>query len=198
MELRWENVNQHCGRGSLYPPEALFVWDIERLRNAIENPEPSNLIQVSAVLRRLLCDQSPLLHQANRNIKHKVSFRVCDDFKNHTNNLVQDGLVSFSYIYSIYPEPNSLNCKNVKLDDFLSLKVSMIEGKFVSVREIIKYVSDNAGGVHKDSNLNAIPRLIETNSAWVLGEIPTPLRQLYAICKVTDEALTPLYEIIKA
>jgi hypothetical protein len=66
------------GAGALLcvPPEALFIWKIEDLKAILANPNEKNLLESSAILRMLLLDEHPLIHQANRNVGVRIAFMV--------------------------------------------------------------------------------------------------------------------------
>jgi len=59
----------------MIPPEARFVWDIDALREIQKYPHTRNLVEASAILRRLLLESECLLHKVSRNRDFKLGSR---------------------------------------------------------------------------------------------------------------------------
>lgn len=57
-------------------PEARFRDDYEKLQKIIAEPTEHGLIDASAILRRLLVDEHPLLHIVARNYTVKTVFKI--------------------------------------------------------------------------------------------------------------------------
>ena len=133
----------------MFPPEALFVWNINELQQILANPTPENLFAASGRLRQLLLDEQPLLHQANRNVREKISFVVTvhPALPDHLNR----GLVFSQVADGLSPKmaPPHLSTKALNLDNFLKEPVMEINGQKLTVRDVIKYVANYAGYVHK-------------------------------------------------
>jgi hypothetical protein len=85
--------------------------------------------------------------------------------------------------------------KEVNFKDFINHKVLVINGQPYSVRDVIKFASDVAGGVHHTSNPKERQKLVADYSAhFGIGGLPGGIRQLKAIARVTLKGLRPLIE----
>ncbi|MHA6770111.1 hypothetical protein [Sphingobium ummariense] len=181
------------------------MWDYERLQEIIKNPSAANLLNSSSILRKLLCDTNPLVHQANRNAKIKIQFQVSEYGITREDDPIfegsRGGIQYLSQIDSLCPGnfDENTNIVQLNLDSFLSTKVVFIRGRMVSVLELIKYLSDNAGGVHKDKPSKESSKLLEgLGINHYVGGVPAPLRIILSVCQVVSVALFPLYKWIKA
>lgn len=83
--------------------------------------------------------------------------------------------------------------KEVKRDELLSHLVIVSEGQFITVKDLIPYVSHVAGGVHfgppKDEKEKALHSL--ATQMYVTGN-PAGTRTLLAIRRVVSKGLQPL------
>jgi hypothetical protein len=85
--------------------------------------------------------------------------------------------------------------KEVNFEGFINHKVLTIDGQPHSVRDVIKFASDVAGGVHHTSNPAERQKLISGYSAiFGIGGLPGAIRQLKAIARVTLKGLRPLID----
>ena len=57
-------------------PERLFVRNIDILRETIKTPKEDDLFESARLLRQLLVDENPLLHQVNRARRIKIIFHA--------------------------------------------------------------------------------------------------------------------------
>jgi hypothetical protein len=180
----------------MYSPEELFIRNLDALKAILGNPSEQGLFDSARLLRQLLVDENPLLHQVNRAIRLKISF--------HVNTLIPDppGLpqpvfrqVADGISPSLVPKVSS---KKVNLDTFMKSPILQIEGEWATVLDVIKYVANYAGAIHKSTpdtpmtkSLEAVGRSIE------VGGVPSVLRSLLGIVDVTVRACQPLYMKLK-
>ena len=60
----------------MFSSEALFMHNVDLIGKAVEEPSTENLFDTARLLRQLLFDENPLLHQVNRERRFKVMFEV--------------------------------------------------------------------------------------------------------------------------
>lgn len=183
----------------MYPPEQIFIWDYEKLSSIVERPMPATLLEASGIARKLICDSSPLIHLANRNLRLPIRFSVSSFAVNPPP--WPDNSPAPLYVGlggQLLPNPDHPDrVTHLKIDPFLALEVATIDGKSISVRDMIKYFADNAGGVHKDKPTedNAI-KIDSIPSFFLIYHIPVTLMALLPIIKVIKSACEPLYNEI--
>jgi hypothetical protein len=179
----------------MFSPETLFIRNLDHLKATLENPSEDGLFESAGLLRALLVDENPLLHQVNRALRLKVSFLV--------NTVIPDppGLEPSIRIIAEGISPSlvpKISNEAVNLDRFLKYGVLQIEGEWASVRDVIKYVANYAGAIHKSTpdtpmtkNLEAVGQSIQ------LGGVASVLRSLHGIIDVVVRGCQPLYMKIK-
>jgi hypothetical protein len=128
--------------------EELFIRRFDDLRVGLQARDDFDLLKVGAILRQLLVDEHPLVHQANTATRLKLRFRVnasrlrADDLQVETMiHLMGLGLDSTAFV-------TSGDVEEMNIDQFL--KVVMISGddRNVTVLDVIKHAANKAGGIH--------------------------------------------------
>jgi hypothetical protein len=185
----------------MYPPEQLFIWRVDALRKIVENPTEENLFASAAFLRQLLLDGGgSLIHQANRNIRLKFDFIVVGlTARPNPNHPAAAGAV-FSQI-SIAPHPNlpMVPQRKLSLDDFLKQEVVYHQGHAATVRQVIKYVANKAGAVHKENPNNQEDQSLEDAAVnFQIFGMPSVLQALKGVAEVVITACEPLYQRLRA
>jgi hypothetical protein len=186
----------------MFPPEQIFVFDYDALTQIQQNPSAPNLLSASAILRRLLLDSSPVYHQANRSFGEKLVFEIASGGTDETVAALGGipGLVSVTSNEGIDPSflPHRPR-KQVNLNGFLSTKIAFIEGVHHSVKDVIIYVANVGGGVHKGSPKATDQQGLESLSMQMhVGGVPAALRMLLGVISVALKAMEPLYRRIRA
>ena len=160
----------------MFAPEELFVRAVNYLRLAAERPTPNNLLEAAAKLRQLFADANPLVHQANRLHRLKLTFFVVP---------VDQPLGS---------RPHALT-----LDQFLSSPIAYIEGRWFSVIEHIRYLANYAGAIHKSQPNDPESSTLESvGKAVEIGGIASTLYAIGPVCKIAIAGCQPLYDAITA
>ncbi|MDN3624858.1 hypothetical protein [Methylobacterium isbiliense] len=187
----------------MYTNEQLFVWDLDKLRQISQNPHPRNLLDGSAILRRLLTDSSgPLLHKAAKGRDFKPIFRVIGSPEG--DRLLEDifasGAVTFRYSN---PDPDALKegaGMQLGLDGFLARKIHFVDGKPITIKEVINFCANVAGGVHagQPSRRDNAEVLYNNSSNVLVNGKPFPVESIRSIIDITIQALEPLYERLRA
>lgn len=118
------------------------------------NSEPSefHLIQASAICRQLLLEEQPLLRIVERITGQPTKFQtkavgLIERVLSLTPTM--PGIVSAAH--SIGPSKTDFPIVVLDWDEFLKLKILAYEGDFYTVKEIIKYCANVAGGIHHSS-----------------------------------------------
>jgi hypothetical protein len=175
--------------------ENLFVRRFDDLFLGLNARDDYEVIKLAAILRQLLLDDTPLIYKANRPHRIKLQFVV--------NSIVDSRLPIQPDIHfhaaSIDPSMLSLpaGTKTLSLDKFLGLKILDIKTDWFTVRELIKYAANKAGGVHHGENLDAREsELLRTlDKLGGLG-IPTIGLALRSISRIVLTTLAPLRQLI--
>lgn len=181
----------------MFSDEEIFVYDIVALKEIIANATTPNLLRASGILRRLLTDNGPLIHKVAGKRDFKIKFKLKNklDFPDS----LKENLTHLwtSNDPSEFP---GIAVREVSLDQFLASEMAMLQGSSITVKQIINYVANVGGGVHqglpKDKD-NA--KIIHDNNGHILLEgKPYPLASLFYISRIVVEALSPLYEQLRA
>jgi hypothetical protein len=158
----------------MFTPEELFVRAIDYLRLAAEQPTSNNLLEAAAKLRQLFADANPLVHQANRSHRLKLTFFVVP---------VDQPLGS---------APHALT-----LDQFLSSPIAHVEGRWFSVIDHIRYLANYAGAIHKSQpNSTESSTLESVGKSVQIGGAPSTLYAIKPVCKIAIAGCQPLYDAI--
>lgn len=126
---------------------ALFAdWaDLEKCPAIVDEIRAGEL---SVKLRRLLLDQNPLVHLANKTKQLRIRFPMQNlSVRQLDQNISVIGAVDTNGVGRIIFPRLVLG---FTLKDFLKHKILSIDGRALSVREVIKSVADFLGGVHFD------------------------------------------------
>jgi hypothetical protein len=177
-------------------PEKLFLLRIDQLRAVLKEPTATNLFDSSAKLRQLLLDEQPLIHQANRRLRTKFVFTVCEPWR--LPDEFRDGLVHFQVGDGISPRLSPGPTKELNLDGFLKEFVLEHREHSVSVRDLIKYVAHYAGAVHKGEPDSPQTEALE-HAAMTIHTfgMPSVLSSLRGVVDVVEVACDPLYRRLK-
>jgi hypothetical protein len=175
--------------------EPLFLERCQQIKTLMQSHREIDLLDLSAVLRQLLDDDRPLVHQANAKRRLKLKFHV-GLFRNQPDEYtsvqsLEDGLD---------PEtrPPGSPSREVDFDGFINHKILFLKGQAHSVLDVIKLGANVAGGVHRTDNPREKQKLIAEYSASVgIGGLPGAIRQTKAIARVALKGFRPLIEAIE-
>jgi hypothetical protein len=185
----------------MYAPGQLFIWRIDALKKIIDNPTEENLFEAARFLRQILLDgANSLLFQVNRNLRLKIYFIIVGLTARPNPNHPAASGATFSQI-SIAPDPHfpMIPQKRLDLDNFLKQEVIFHKGQTATVREVIKYVANKAGAVHKQKlDTPEEQSLEDAPLAFRLLDTPSVLYALDGITKVVVTACDPLYQKLRA
>lgn len=186
----------------MYSPEEIFANDVQNLGEILRNATEANLLAASAYVRRLILDNGGLAHRANRNFRMKLRFPASkvDALDFHNQSAVRGAV--FGYL-SPDPSFRATDPEMLSIDEYLALKISVLNGKPLTVRHIIKYVANHGGGVHHseptDEILIDLDRFAKTMPLiYPLTSIPMPLTMMKSIVQTVYDGLYPLYLRLRA
>lgn len=150
-----------------------------------------SLIRAAGLLRQLLLDDTPLVHQVNRPYRRKIQFEVVD---HRTPPPVIPQAHWLNPDASSFPRAQTIN---LNLDGLLSMPYLILEGTTATVRDLIKACANVKGGVHlgivRTSEEGAI---IDFDRAFrLVGEEPS-LFAIAGVCRVVLRGLAPLVRAI--
>jgi hypothetical protein len=123
-------------KGIAMDAERLFVERCRQLENLMKSHNEIDLLDVSAILRQLLLDDTPLAHKANQ--KHRIKFSfIVGLFRNapdeHTDFLIlEDGV-------DPQTRPPGSPSKEVNFGGFIKHEVLFIKGHGETIRDVIKH-----------------------------------------------------------
>lgn len=152
------------------------------------------VLRSAVLLRQLLLDESPLVHQANRDRKIPITFRV---------NVRQPiWKIAGSPPPEVWAKQDGLDPEtagaapeiaDIKLSGFLSRVIVISHGVELTVRDVIQQVANILGGVHAGVEQDQRElALAAVSDAFVIGGLDPVTRSLEAVGRVVVRALRPL------
>lgn len=171
----------------------LFLRRCRQVASLLESHDEGDLLDLSAYLRTLLCDQHCLVDTVNRR-KDRVPLEF------HVGSFSQkpdEFTALLSLEDGIDPETRHPGAPWVVLThkQFLRHVVVHSYKESLTVLDVIKHATNVAGGVHHDPyDKRLLARLSQRHS---IGNLPLGIRMLKAIARVTMRALDPLIKRIE-
>lgn len=180
--------------------EALFLRTLQDIEERIApGKDDYEVLMVAALLRKLLLDGDPLVHQINRNRKLKVQFTAVHR-RPPTDRAtvlwtIQDGLDPDTAFPRLGGE-----VVRVSLDKFMALPVAAVEGVVIDIGSLIRYLAHVEGAIHAGTPGNDKERAIAkfSNGIGIGGMESGAVRAMLAIGRVTLKALQPLRQQMRA
>ena len=187
------------GSHPIMDPEQIFLFKLEDLRARCEQPPAASdpreytVLMAAPLLRDLLISSPPLAHRVNRDHRLKLSFRCVP-----LESLTAKGLpepefhtAALGFAMADLAAPEFV--QELPLEAFLGAPVAFLQGREISVRDLIDYVANAAGGVHFGSKDKRRRSTVDEFNNWVrLNGYQPALYTLMAIGQVTVAALEPL------
>jgi len=174
----------------------LFLRTLDDLAEKVKSSDPYDLLAISAILRKLLLDGDPLVHQVNKIRRIKLFFFIGlpPDFSSQipkiSNWSIQDG---FDPETGRPGRPTA----TVTMDGLLSAKILMLNRKIFTVRDIIKFEANIKGGIHAGQPKEQSEYEIDYAAKYIsmFGE-RFSLHQMRSMGRVVLQGLSPLKEAI--
>lgn len=124
--------------------EERFMRSLIELQERISNADRVNLLEASAILRRLFLDAHPLVNRVNRKYRLKLRYPTVV-----MTAAARSDSVTYNYINLAPLFAPRESIVELSMDEFLSHTVIKGE-KSYSVRDVIDYCANTKGGVHFD------------------------------------------------
>jgi hypothetical protein len=175
----------------------LFLETLSELENRIgEGRTEYDFLMAAGLLRKLLTDGNPLVHQVNRSVRMKLEFDVTEEV------VMPPGFVPVyaARLEGISPHIStpSFPHKTVSLDGFLREVVVRLHGRPVTVHQVIDQVAHIEGGVHRGDPRDEHERLLrDVGSAVGFDGVPLIAHTLRGIGLVVVDALRGLAEQVR-
>ena len=172
--------------------ESLFLSTLHDLAKRVAARDEYDILGVSALVRKLILDETPLLDQVNRHHRIKITFevtepsRIPEGFPEPAFYSVQDG---------IDPDtaPPFMQRKAVTRDQLLAYVLLRTNGRTYTLKDLVLFEANVMGGVHAGSPKEDKEKvLLQLNNMFRIGGYRSSLRQLQAIGRVVLKGLAPL------
>lgn len=170
----------------------LFIKTLEDIEKKMKSKDGYEIFMISGLLRKLLLDDNPLIHQVNQNRKLKISFIVND----RQPPVGENSLVFWSMEDGFDPNtsvPHLVKPLEVNIDQLLKRQIMIINGEIITVSNLIKFLTNVQGGVHagKPKNKKEVA-LHEIQKYLGIGGLPAGIRSVLSISRVVIKGLEPL------
>ena len=133
--------------------EELFVRRFDDLVLGLKARDDYEVVKVGAILRQLLLDDTPLIHTVNRQHRLKLRFIVNDIWSKESPIQPDIHFVASGLDPSMLA--STTGTKSISLGQFLGLEILNSKSNKFTVRELIKYAANKAGGVHHGDTLDS-------------------------------------------
>ena len=180
-------------------PDQVFRMRYEQLGTLISRASRDQLIDLPGILRLLLADGFPLVHQVNRSHHLRLRFLIGLSARERAAEMSSLGL-PVPDILLLAKLPTNEPMKEVNLEQLLAHDVVKINEDFYSAHQLLDTCANKLGGVHFDPK-GADHQVVRDVTA--LGQfleqmgIGSTFEVLLLLARVTHEGLMPLYEAVK-
>jgi hypothetical protein len=180
--------------------DQLFLRTLEDLDRRTVVADEYETLLAAGLLRKLLLDEAPLIHQVNRDRREQIRFRINGETPLERV-ILEDNPIFWVIGDAIDPDAFPVSGISapidVKLDQFLARTVMFTRGERLSVGELIKQVAHIDGAVHKGKPTNAREELLDEISRFMFfGDLPSTVRHVQLVGRIVVRALTPLRDAI--
>lgn len=181
--------------------DQLFLRTLEDLDRRTTAADEYEALLAAGLLRKLLLDESPLVHQVNRYRRERIRFRINGETPLERT-ILKDNPVFWVIGDAIDPDafratPGISAPMDAKLDQFLARTVMFARGERLSVGDLIKQVAHIDGAVHKGKPTNAREELLDEVSRFMFfRDLPATVHHVQLIGRIVVRALAPLRDAI--
>ena len=170
---------------------------MDELNKRLDSDDEFEILGISAVVRKLLYDDFPLIDQVNRKYKEKIIYEVSSSSRNPSNTT---DLVAYSLQDGLDPETSpSKYTDPLKRDQFSKIIIAIVAPKTFTLKDIVLFEANIMGGIHAGSSTKDKEKVLEAfNSTTSIGGYRPSLRQLKSIDRVIHKAHDSLYEKVKS
>lgn len=168
----------------------LFLRRVDDLHRSINSDDSYELLRAAGIIRQLFLDRDSLFNQVNRKLKSRLFFEVVEHKPPHFLRSATPSI--WCVLDSIDPmvAPEHLPRVSKNRDQFLAVTLGLVDGKPYTVRDLVKYVAEVMGGVHRGPPRTGTQRALEKISAvgpFQDGRIP--LMHIRSIGRVVLQSL---------
>lgn len=170
----------------------LFLKTIEDIEKKMKSRDGYDILMISGLLRKLLLDDDPLIHQVNQSQKLKISFTVND----RRPPIGDNSLMFWSIEDGFDPNtsvPRLTKPVEVNKDQLLKRQIMIINGQIITVLDLIKFLSNVQGGIHAGQPMNSKETTLKEVQKYLgIGGLPAGIRSILSISRVILKGLEPL------
>ena len=182
--------------------DQLFLRTLEDLDRRTTVADEYEALLAAGLLRKLLLDEVPLVHQVNRYRRERIRFRINGETPLERT-ILEDKPVFWAIGDAIdpdaFPAPGISAPIDAKLDQFLARTVMFARGERLSVGDLIRQVAHIDGAVHKGKPTNIREELLDEMSRFMFfRDLPATVHHVQLIGRIVVRALTPLRDAILA
>lgn len=175
-------------------PHAFFEYRLARLDEYFVRPLVLGVYDVAAWMRQLLLDATPLVDIVNRELRLRIRFEVNTLPESITADLTtSQGVVHLGAGLSPALTRLGTPTRSLTRDQFLQEPILLTGFERITVRQMILWAANEAGGVHYDPQdggttlvLNRLMRAMDT------PENPVLASTIIGIARIVRDGLEPL------
>jgi len=171
----------------------LFLHKSDDLFLAANSSDEFEILKSAGIIRQLFLEKGmPLFDVANKSLKHKLVFSIIDPIQLKPDILPSPS--SWHIFDAIEPSLNltghsPLTCNR---DKFFSLVLGNKDGVDYTIKDIISYVANKMGAIHKDTPKSKKEKMLEElGKKYIYTNISMVLYHLRSISRVILNALKP-------
>lgn len=179
--------------------ERLFLATMGDLDRRLDGTDEYETLMIAPLLRKLLLDGQPLVHQVNARYRHRICFRYTT---NGYRKLVLEMKPSF-WAMEDGLDPETHHTKSAiadgGLDQFLKIIVIAVGNESYTIHQVIDLICHVEGGVHAGTSRDARQAALKAVERSIsVGSLPPAVRSLLAIGRVVRRGLEPLRASVAA
>jgi len=177
--------------------DQLLVATLSELKRYVEVGDDYTMLRAAALLRQLLMDESPLVHQVNRAHRLKLRFLVCG--RRYAEVVLADGPIFYSALAGIHRSGTTGHqAEMLPLGEFLAAKVLKLGPCTLTIADLISISANVLGGVHKGPpNTQKEQALEQFNQVVTAFGHPISAAQMKPVVLVVLDALEPLANAVR-
>jgi hypothetical protein len=176
-------------------PEQLFLDTVADLKDKMARGDGYALIKASGLLRLLLADAHPLVHQVDKAYDLPLRFETID----YTMKPPYPQLIIFRWSVLDASAIPGARKRSSTLDEFLAAEILTFEGKEFTVLQVIRAAAHVKGGVHAGTaESDHEQALLDLGRALTVGGLDASVAALRGIIAVTLAALEPIVAAVKS
>jgi len=179
--------------------DKLFINSIDEISRIIQKPNDYALLRSTLLLRQLLLDGNRLIDVVNRKRKHKIVFEISNEWESENATVDVDRTIFIGIMEGLLPSSKSkgTSIRKLSLSRFLKFNVFFMDGKFITIRDVINHCAHIIGGVHVGEPKTEKEKLLSILQVLNIDNYPIQIIQLLPILMVVRDGLTPLYRMVK-